>query len=251
MLVVSGLAVAACGSSGDPAANAASESRSAATTVVDGAPTTTTVPTGSSGPAPETTTTIDAVVTPTARELTADEVSAALGQLVEADDCPVGFDQLRMLEVPYWSFEGTTRRGTLIVNADVAEAVLGVFEQLHASRFPIQRMEAIDPLPVDDTSRVSSNITVAFKCRSVRGGSSWSQHAYGRAVDINPVDNPSVTDGVATPPLGADRIDRGLDAPGMIHEGDEVTRLFDGIGWGWGGRWSSHQDYMHFSVNGQ
>lgn len=161
------------------------------------------------------------------------------------------FSDLRVVEVPYWSFEGTYERGTLILNADVAEQIGGVFEHLAVEHFPIQRMEAIDPLPVDDTSRVSSNITVGFKCRAVRGGSNWSQHAYGHAVDINPVDNPSVTAGVATPPLGADRVDRALDEPGMIHEGDVVTQAFDEIGWGWGGRWTSHQDYMHFSINGQ
>ena len=185
------------------------------------------------------------------RALTADEIQAAQAQLVEADDCPVPFDQLRMVEVPYWSFEATAEKGTLIVNADVAEALGQVFERLFDARFPIQRMDAIDPLPVDATSRVSSNNTVAFKCRAVRGGSSWSQHAYGHAVDINPVDNPSVSGGQATPPLGADRIDRQVDAPGMIHEGDVVTQAFDAHGWGWGGRWDFHQDYMHFSINGQ
>ncbi len=187
------------------------------------------------------------------RALTADEIQAAQAQLVEANDCPVPFDQMRMVEVPYWSFEATAETGTLILNADVAEALGQVFERLFDARFPIQRMDAIDPLPVDATSRVSSNNTVAFKCRAVRGGSSWSQHAYGHAVDINPVDNPSVSrsGGQATPPLGADRIDRQVDAPGMIHEGDVVTQAFDAHGWGWGGRWVSHQDYMHFSINGQ
>ena len=137
------------------------------------------------------------------------------------------------------------------MHADVADALGAVFEELASARFPIQRMDAIDPLPVDDTSRVSSNNTVGFKCRAARGGSSWSEHAYGHAVDINPVDNPSVRDGAATPPLGSDRLDRSLDAPGMIHEGDVVTQAFDAIGWSWGGRWSVPQDYMHFSINGR
>jgi len=184
------------------------------------------------------------------RPLTADEVAAAQLTLIEAPDCPVGFDQLIVVEAPFVDFGGEDQRGTLIVNRDVAEDVAGVFEQLYAARFQIQRMDAIDPLPVDATDRTSSNNTVAFNCRAVRGGSSWSQHAYGHAVDINPVDNPSIADGAATPPLGIDRIDRTLREPGMIHEGDEVTQAFDALGWGWGGRWTSHQDHMHFSVTG-
>lgn len=207
-----------------------------------------------STPAPTTTTTerptapvpTEAVV----RALTAEELVAAQAQLIEAPDCPVGFDQLRVVEVPFWSFDGTTERGTLILNADVATQLGDLFVALHRDRFPIQRMDAIDPLPVDDQDRRSSNNTVGFKCRAVRGGSTWSQHAYGHAVDINPVDNPSVTDGLATPPLGADRVDRSQRHPGTIHEGDAVTRAFDELGWGWGGRWSSHQDYMHFSLTG-
>lgn len=187
---------------------------------------------------------------PSIRPLSPNEEAAAARQLIEAEDCPVGFADLRIVEVPYRGYDGSDRRGTLIVNADVAQEVADLFAVLFTEEFPIQRMDAIDPLPVDDTSRLSSNNTVGFKCRAVRGGSAWSQHAYGHAVDINPVDNPSVSSGVATPPLGADRVDRSTAAPGMIHEGDLVTRAFDQLGWGWGGRWSSHQDYMHFSVNG-
>lgn len=207
-------------------------------------------------PAPASPTTVpSSTTTPTiepsaVRALTATEVAAAQAQLVEAEDCPVALADLRLVAVPYRSYDGAVRRGTLIVNADVAEGVADVFEHLFAENYPIQRMDAIDPLPVDDANRMSSNNTVGFKCRAVRGGTAWSQHAYGHAVDINPVDNPSVSNGSATPPLGDDRVDRSIDEPGMIREGDLVTAAFGRLGWGWGGRWTSHQDYMHFSVNG-
>jgi hypothetical protein len=238
-MLAAGLAVAACtGSSGagDAEGDPAGEARAAEDEGL--------VPAGGVATEP----TLGAASS--VRELTDAERGAAQVLLVEASDCPVGFDQLRVVEVPYVGYDGTTRRGTVIVNADVAEDVTDVFDRLLQVGFPIERVDAIDPIPVDATSRISSNNTVGFKCRAVRGGTSWSQHAYGHAIDINPVDNPAVRDGQATPPLGADRIDRSLQEVGMIHEGDEVTAAFDLIGWGWGGRWTSHQDHMHFSLTG-
>ncbi len=94
------------------------------------------------------------------------------------------------------------------------------------------------------------NNTGAFVCRPSRGTTSWSEHAYGRAVDINPFHNPYVKGEVVLPELASAYTDRDAARPGMIGAGDAATRAFQAIGWGWGGNWRSSRDYMHFSADG-
>jgi hypothetical protein len=93
--------------------------------------------------------------------------------------------------------------------------------------------------------------TSAFNCRPVAGTNSWSQHAYGRAIDINPVENPYVaSDGSVSPRKGEPFADRSRHARGMIHGGGATVGAFSDVGWGWGGNWSSPKDYQHFSASG-
>jgi hypothetical protein len=80
---------------------------------------------------------------------------------------------------------------------------------------------------------------------------SWSQHAYGRAVDVNPFQNPYRKGERVLPELASAYLDRDEIRPGMILAGDPVTEAFAGIGWGWGGDWSTTDDWMHFSLNGR
>ena len=87
--------------------------------------------------------------------------------------------------------------------------------------------------------------------RRVAGSASWSQHSYGRAVDINPVQNPYVAGSTVSPPAGRAYLDRGNVRTGMIVQGDWVVRAFGIVGWGWGGAWSSAKDYQHFSSTGR
>jgi hypothetical protein len=99
---------------------------------------------------------------------------------------------------------------------------------------------------------MAANNTSAFNCRFVSGTARWSEHAYGRAIDINPVQNPYVSSsGRASPPAGAAYVDRSRRAPGMIHAGDAVVRAFAAVGWGWGGSWRGVKDYQHFSASGR
>ena len=82
-------------------------------------------------------------------------------------------------------------------------------------------------------------------------GDDFSQHAYGLAVDINPLQNPYVsTDGFVRNRAAEPYTVRSRDLEGMIHEGDVVVRTFAAIGWEWGGNWSGDKDYMHFSQSG-
>lgn len=167
--------------------------------------------------------------------------------------CPVPLGDLKLLRLTHHGFDRRVHAGELVVHEDQARAVLGVFRALFDAGFPIERMELVDVYGGDDDRSMAANNTSGFNCRPSTGDAdSWSQHAYGLAVDINPVQNPYVTkDGGVEPPRGARYADRSVVAAGLIHPGDEVVEAFVQIGWSWGGYWSSGKDYQHFSANGR
>jgi hypothetical protein len=166
--------------------------------------------------------------------------------------CPVPLKDLRILRMTHLGFDGRVHDGELVVHEDHAGAVLGVFRSLFDAEFPIERMELVDEYEGDDDLSMAANNTSAFNCRPSTGSpGEWSQHAYGLAIDINPVQNPYVTkSGSVEPPKGAAYVDRSTKAPGVIHPNDAVVQAFARIGWEWGGDWTSAKDYQHFSANG-
>jgi D-alanyl-D-alanine carboxypeptidase len=166
--------------------------------------------------------------------------------------CPVGPVELRLLLLDYWGFDGQVHRGELIVHRDHARRVLGVFAKLFKARYPIQRLRLVDAYQADDDRSMAANNTSGFNCRRVSGSSSWSEHAFGRAIDLNPLRNPYVTrGGRVSPPAGRPYADRARRAAGMVHAGDTVVRSFAAAGWRWGGSWSGSRDYQHFSSTGR
>lgn len=164
--------------------------------------------------------------------------------------CPTPLDELRHLTVSFWGFDGGHHTGELILHRDVVDDVAWVFERLHAERFPIEEMRIITTADLEAPPTGDGNNTASFVCREVRGASSWSEHARGLAVDINPFHNPYQRGEVVLPELASAYLDRGWDRPGMIQPGDVVTESFAAIGWHWGGSWSS-PDHMHFSATGR
>ena len=163
--------------------------------------------------------------------------------------CPVGFADLRLLTVSHWGFDGRPHRGRLVVHRDAARQMLGAMRSLYRLRFPIRRMRLVDAYGADDHRSMDADNTSAFNCRFVAGTERWSEHAYGRALDLNPVENPYVTgSGYVSPPAGAAFADRGRHRRGMI--GGRAVRAFAAVGWGWGGNWPGTKDYQHFSASG-
>jgi hypothetical protein len=108
-------------------------------------------------------------------------------------------------------------------------------------------MTLIDVYGADDDRSMAADNTSAYNGRKVMGSTVWSRHAYGLAIDIDPLENPELLDGKVYPPKGARFADRTLHAAGMIHRGGVVVRAFAAIGWEWGGDWHSLKDYQHFS----
>ena len=165
--------------------------------------------------------------------------------------CPVPLSDLRLVKLTHWGFDGQAHPGELVVHRDVADRILGVFASLFEARFPIQQIRLIDEFGGDDDRSMAANNTSAFNCRRVAGTSRWSQHATGRAIDINPVQNPYVrSSGDVRPPEGRPYIRRDPNVPGLITANGPVVAAFARIGWPWGGRWRS-PDYQHFSSTGR
>ena len=166
--------------------------------------------------------------------------------------CPVGLSDLRLLALSHWGFDGASHRGQLVVHRTHARRIVGVFRVLYGRRFPIARMRLVDVYRGNDDRSMAANNTSAFNCRYVSGTRRWSEHAFGRAIDVNPIQNPFVTaDGRVSPPAGRRFADRSKRAPGMIHARDGTVRAFAAIGWRWGGGWAGVKDYQHFSSSGR
>jgi hypothetical protein len=164
--------------------------------------------------------------------------------------CPVGKDDLRYLTMSFWGFDGRPHTGEMIVHARVAQRVTEVFAKLFQAKFPIEEMRVTSPPELTAEPTGDGNDTAAFVCRPARGQTSWSQHAYGLAIDLNPFCNPYFKGDIVLPELASAYKDRGNVRPGMIRAGDAAVRAFTAIGWTWGGTWSSPKDLMHFSQNG-
>ncbi len=165
----------------------------------------------------------------------------------------MSLEELSYLTMAFWGFDREVHTGEMIVNASVDEQIVGVFKALFKARFPIEEMRVVtlaeqrawNTRPTGDV-----NVTSSFECRPATLGSDWSEHAYGLAIDLNPFHNPYLRGHLIVPELASAYTDRAWVRPGMAMEGDAVTQAFDAIGWGWGGRWSSLKDWMHFSQSG-
>ena len=166
--------------------------------------------------------------------------------------CPVALRDLRVVTATHRGFDGRDRTGRLIVHRDVSAKMLAVLRRLYADGFPIRRMVPIDAYAANDFRSIEADNTSAFNCRFVDGTTRYSEHAYGRAVDVNPIENPYVTwAGTTSHPSSRPYVRRTPFRPGMAAERRALVRAFDAIGWGWGGRWSGVKDYQHFSASGR
>jgi poly-gamma-glutamate synthesis protein (capsule biosynthesis protein) len=228
-----------------------------ATSTPPGGPSTTVGPATSTVPsttptAPSTTTTTVPTTTTTPPAFTATAGVADPSVLSHSwhEGCPVHHDQLRRVVMTHWGFDGMVHEGAIVVHADQVESVSAVFAILFEAGYPIQSMIPIGELPEGAEDLPGYSNTSGLHCRFVEGTTRWSQHAFGRAVDLNPHLNPLV-DGAYVWPTDAGRYaDRGLGEPGMILPGDVVVEAFSSVGWGWGGDFRSFKDWHHFSATG-
>ncbi len=178
------------------------------------------------------------------------ELAQAMDGTTMHPECPVSMEELVLFEPAYWDFNGEAQSGHLVIAEKHAEDLATVFEKLFQARFPIRSIRPASEFGGDDDASMAADNTSAFNCRTVTGGTKYSEHSYGHAIDINPVENPYVRGETILPPEGEEFLIRDPNQPGLIVDGDVVTQAFDAIGWGWGGRWGSLKDYQHFSATG-
>ena len=174
-------------------------------------------------------------------------------QYSEHPGCPTPLTDLRYLQMTYLGFDHTAHTGELVIHKAYAADIVDVFGRLYQARWPIERMRLIDDFHGDDDQSMAANNTSGYNCRHVAGTDTWSAHAYGAAIDINPAQNPYLTTSGIHPPAAAPyaHINRTPTAPhlplGAIQNGDIVVRAFNRIGWEWGGQWPDPKDYQHFT----
>jgi hypothetical protein len=161
--------------------------------------------------------------------------------------CPVQLSQLRLLTVSHWGFDGRVHTGRLAANASVAPPLLTVFRRLYELHFPIRRMR-LTADSLDNTYAFHCRRVVRSPCPGASSSGRWSNHAYGTAVDLNPVENPYAGCGRTSHKASVPYLDRSRLRPGMVTPA--VVAAFRSIGWGWGGAWRGAKDYMHFSASG-
>jgi hypothetical protein len=168
--------------------------------------------------------------------------------------CPVALSQLRVLTVRHWGWDGRAHTGQLVVNAKAVAPLGRVFARLYALRFPIRHLRFSDaygkqPADGDISGSFECRQAVPSPCSGGSGTGTWSNHAYGLAVDVNPIENPYTGCGRTRERASRPYLDRSRLRKGMVTPA--VVRAFAAAGWGWGGSWSgSTKDYMHFSWNG-
>jgi hypothetical protein len=183
-----------------------------------------------------------AAVTPRIRERMGQSWSSA---------CPVALADLRYLTLSFRGFDGRAHTGEMVVHQSVADDVVEVFRQLFAADFPIEEMRLPTTADLTAAPTGDGNNSASYVCRAARGQKTWSQHAYGLAVDINPFHNPLVKRDLVVPELANAYADRADVRPGMHVRGGAAVEAFASVGWEWGGDWRSSKDYMHFSQNGR
>jgi len=183
-----------------------------------------------------------------------DDVRREMTNVSWYENCPVSLDNLALITTSYWTKSGFPGTGEIIVHRDQAEKVVQIFKDLFEMKFPIERMERIVKYNGEDPKSMAANNTSAFRCSPLertkfneRG--TWSEHASGDAIDINPLYNPYVKGSVIQPPEGEPYVDRDQSHPYMVTP--SVVSAFARQGWKWGGNWKSAKDWQHFSVGGR
>jgi hypothetical protein len=178
--------------------------------------------------------------------VTADDLGASWHE-----GCPVGPESLRMVTLTFAGFDGEDHTGQVVVSSAVAKSVVEAFRQMYEARFPIRKMKPIFTQAEYDDFETPDDNSTGFSCRNAvnsSGAPSWSQHAFGRAIDVNPIENPYIEGDRVIPSAGAAYTDRSDVRPGMATPGSAIVTAFASIGWGWG---ASFEDYQHFSTNGR
>lgn len=162
--------------------------------------------------------------------------------------CPAGRKDLRRLDINYVNFDGEINRGALVANRDAVDDLSGIFTALFDAGFPIDRMRPVEAYDGDVDRSLRANNTSAFNCRKpdqINAPVLDSPHANGRAIDINPYQNPW-TDPRCDCWMPSDDFAAARIGAGVIIEDSLPWRLFTDRGWIW--QDIKVPDFMHFDT---
>lgn len=182
-----------------------------------------------------------------------DSVRARMEGNSYSEGCPVRMDDLRYLRLSHYDFQGQVKVGEMVCHKDIADKLTGIFRDLFMQKYPIEKIRLIDEYGGDDETSMRDNNTSCFNFRTIAGSKKLSRHAYGMAVDINPLYNPYVRlrgDGsmFVQPSTGKKFVKRDKRSnPYMINRVDAAYKAFREAGFKWGGNWRRYKDYQHFS----
>lgn len=166
--------------------------------------------------------------------------------------CPVSLDQLRAVHVSYHDFEGKTHHdGLVVVIEQLAQPTLEIFKHFYITHFPMNKVGLGTNL--QDVPIASVPMSSSYNCRKIRGADRWSLHAYGAAIDINPIQNPylGIKDDVSglvsvVPARGVSYLNRSNLRPGMVEPFVDMIKNYGFTHWG--GHWNTPIDYQHFQT---
>jgi D-alanyl-D-alanine carboxypeptidase len=161
--------------------------------------------------------------------------------------CPVRPSALRAVSVQYWGFDGQVHTGVLILHKSMVARARPVFATMFKRQFPLRSVRPASAFGGSDKASMAADNTSAFNCRRAvaTGAPTWSRHAYGKAIDVNTVENPYLFAKLVLPPAGKKFTGRSKAKPGLIRRGDPIYKAFKKAGFRWGGSFSN-PDYQHF-----
>jgi len=167
--------------------------------------------------------------------------------------CPVPLKDLRYLRLKYLDFEGQIREGEMIVHKSVSDEVVNIFNELYTIGYPIHKMKLVSSYKANDWQSIEADNTSAFNCRNATGSKKWSKHSYGKAIDINPIENPYISRKGRISHKASLKYrkrvhkDDSYANRAVLLKDDQATQIFKKYGWKWGGDWLGVKDYQHFS----
>jgi len=167
--------------------------------------------------------------------------------------CPVALKDLRYLRLQYLDFQGKQKRGEMIVHREVSKEVVAIFERLHKRGYPIRQMRLVSDFGGNDWQSIEADNTSAFNCRNATGSKKYSKHAYGKAIDINPIENPYISRNGHISHQASQKYRKRVhqndtyEDKALLLNHDKAVKLFKEYGWKWGGEWHGLKDYQHFS----
>ena len=167
--------------------------------------------------------------------------------------CPVDTEDLRYVKMSYIDFSGKERTGEMIVHKSVAKEVTAIFEKLYKAKYPIRQMHLVSDFGGSDWKSIDADNTSAFNCRNATGSHKWSKHSYGRAIDLNPLENPYISRNGHIAHKASQKFrkrqhqNHSAADRAVLLQDDPAVQIFKAHGWKWGGDWKGVKDYQHFS----